>query len=41
MSEERLLGLALLATHRDIYLDISRVIERFAHGGKRRLLFSM
>lgn len=41
MGEERLLGLALLATHRDISLDVSRVIERFAHGGKRRLLFSM
>lgn len=40
-AKKGLLGLALLMTHRGIFLDVSRAIEPFAHGGKCRLLFSM
>ncbi|XP_049271149.1 uncharacterized protein LOC125758225 [Rhipicephalus sanguineus] len=39
MGEERLTGLALLHAHRDITIDTSKVIERFATkcSGQRRL----
>lgn len=41
MCEDRLLGLALLSSHRDIFVDVNSVIERFADGGKRRLLLPL
>ena len=39
MNEDRLTVLALLASHRDIFIDINKVIDRFAHSGKRKLPF--
>lgn len=36
MGEERLSGLCLLHTHRDIEIDVDSVIERFANSGNRR-----
>ncbi|XP_063794593.1 52 kDa repressor of the inhibitor of the protein kinase-like [Pseudophryne corroboree] len=39
MGQERLTGLALLHTHREIAVDIDKVIDRFANNGKRRLEF--
>ncbi|CAI6345082.1 unnamed protein product [Macrosiphum euphorbiae] len=37
MGEERLTGLALLNTHRDISIDIEKIIDRFAAGKKRTI----
>lgn len=39
MGEERLSGLCLLDTHRDIEVDVDSVIERFANSGNRRIDF--
>lgn len=39
MSEERLSGLCLLHTHRDVEVDVNKVIDRFAKSGNRRLDF--
>ena len=39
MSEDRLVGLALLNVHRDIVVDVGNVIERFAKSGNRKLDF--
>lgn len=39
MGEERLTGLALLHIHRDIQLDVDKLITRFAKSSKRRLEF--
>ncbi|KAJ8866402.1 hypothetical protein PR048_032245 [Dryococelus australis] len=39
MSEDRLIGLALLATHRDISINPDQVTDRFAMSGNRRLKF--
>ncbi|KAJ8872200.1 hypothetical protein PR048_025802 [Dryococelus australis] len=39
MNEDRLIGLALLATHRDIAINPDQVIGRFAMSGNRRLKF--
>ena len=39
MSQDRLVGLALLNVHRYIVLNVRNVIERFAKSGKRRLEF--
>jgi hypothetical protein len=30
MGEERLIGLALLNTHKDIHIDVDKIIDRFA-----------
>ena len=38
MTEERLNGLALLYTHRDISCDAERVVEEFAQRNLRRML---
>lgn len=37
MVEERLNGLCLLYIHRDIPVDVDKVLERFVKGGKRRM----
>nr|CAI5831367.1 unnamed protein product [Callosobruchus analis] len=39
MGQERLTGLALLSTHRDINIDINNIINQFAKSGNRRLPF--
>ncbi|CAH1108909.1 unnamed protein product [Psylliodes chrysocephalus] len=39
MGEERLTGLCLLHVHRDVTVDIEKVIERFAKNGNRPLEF--
>jgi hypothetical protein len=39
MTEERLVGLALLNIHRDIPVDVSNVITRFSKSGNHRLDF--
>lgn len=39
MTEERLTGLCLLHAHRDISIDIDKVIQRFAQSKNRRLDF--
>ena len=39
MGEERLVGLALLNIHRDIKVEIDKVIDRFSKKFKRRLEF--
>lgn len=36
MGQERLTGLALLHAHRDITVDVNKVIDRFAKSGNRR-----
>nr|CAI5830620.1 unnamed protein product [Callosobruchus analis] len=38
MGQDRLTGLALLSTHRDI-IDINNIINQFAKSGSRRLPF--
>jgi len=35
MSEERLVGLALMNIHRDVVLDVDNIIDRFAQSRKR------
>jgi len=37
MGEERLTGLALLNTHRDISIEADKIIDRFAAGKKRNI----
>ncbi|KAF0703358.1 zinc finger MYM-type protein 1-like [Aphis craccivora] len=37
MGEERLTGLALLNTHRDIDIDVEKIIDRFAACKKRSI----
>lgn len=37
MGEERLIGLALLNTHRDINIDVDKIINRFAAEKKRTI----
>ena len=39
MGQERLTGLALLNAHREIEVDVDKVIDRFAKIGNRRLEF--
>ncbi|XP_063230714.1 52 kDa repressor of the inhibitor of the protein kinase-like [Bacillus rossius redtenbacheri] len=39
MSEDRLIGLALLHVHRDIPVNVDSVIDRFAKTGNRRIPF--
>lgn len=38
MGEQRLCGLALLSVHRDIEIDVDKIIDRFANTGKKRKL---
>ncbi|KAF0723960.1 zinc finger MYM-type protein 1-like, partial [Aphis craccivora] len=40
MGEERLTGLALLNTHRDIDIDVEKIIDRFAACKKRSIKFT-
>lgn len=39
MTEDRLVGLALLNIHRDINVDVQKVITRYSKGSKHRLEF--
>jgi hypothetical protein len=39
MGETRLVGLCLLHVHRELEINIEKVIERFAKKGSRRLEF--
>lgn len=39
MGDERLNGLCLLYIHREIIVDVKKIIERFAKGGEHRLEF--
>lgn len=39
MGQERLTGLALLNAHREIVVDVDKVIDRFAKIRNRRLEF--
>jgi len=39
MDQKRLTGLALMNVHRDIDIDVDKVIDRFAKSGKRRMPF--
>ena len=39
MGEERLTGLAMLNVHRDIYVSVDKVIDRFAKSKKRVIDF--
>ena len=39
MTQDRLVGLALLNVHRDILVNVENVIERFAKSGNRKLDF--
>ena len=39
MTENRLVGLALLNVHRDIPVNVENVIERFANSKNRKLDF--
>lgn len=41
MSEDRLVGLALMNVHRDIELIVDNIIDRFAKLGNRRLEFEL
>ena len=36
MTEDKLVGLALLNTHRDIVVNVENVIERLAKSGNRQ-----
>ncbi|ESO11803.1 hypothetical protein HELRODRAFT_153371, partial [Helobdella robusta] len=39
MTEDRLVGLALLNVHRDVLVNVENVIERFAKSGNRKIEF--
>ncbi|ESN93972.1 hypothetical protein HELRODRAFT_153372, partial [Helobdella robusta] len=39
MTEDRLVGLALLNVHRDVLVNVENIIERFAKSGNRKIEF--